>query len=89
MPIVRLFIANLDYETTESDIREFFQEVGRPTVINIIQDKKTNKPKGFGFITLDTMDKPEDCWRKKLQGKELRDRPIHIDFALPKIDKDE
>ena len=28
MPIVRLFIANLDYETKESDIREFFQEVG-------------------------------------------------------------
>lgn len=89
MPIVRLFIANLDYETEESEIRDFFSDVGRPTVVNIIKDKKTDKPKGFGFITLDTMNKPEDCWRNKLQGKELNGRPIHIDFALPKADKKE
>lgn len=89
MSIVRLFIANLDYDTQESEIRNFFEEAGRPTVVNIIKDKKTNKPKGFGFITLDTMNKPEDCWRSKLQGKELNGRPIHIDFALPKPDKKE
>jgi len=89
MAIVRLFLANLDYKTTEGDIREFFLEAGRPTVVNIIIDKKTNKPRGLGFVTLDTMDNPEDCWRDKLQGKSLKGRHIHIDFALPRNTKRE
>jgi len=84
MPIIRLFFANIDYATTESEVREFFSEVGRPTVINLIKDKDTNKPKGFGFVTLDTMEKDENCWRDTLQGKDLGGRAIHIDFAIPK-----
>jgi RNA recognition motif-containing protein len=84
MPIIRLFFANIDYATTEPEIRDFFTEAGRPTVINIIKDKETNKPKGFGFVTLDTMGEDKDCWRSKLQGKELGGRSIHIDFAIPK-----
>ena len=87
MPIVRLFITNLDYAVEEDDLREVFREVGRPTIVNVMKDRKTQEPRGFGFVTLDTMNEPRDCWRDKLQGRKLKNRPMHIDYALPKGSK--
>lgn len=87
MAIVRLFVTNLHYEVNESEIREAFLTVGRPTVINIMKDFNTGKPRGFAFVTLDTLNEPHDCWRAKLQGHILRGRSVHIDFALPKEKK--
>jgi len=89
MAIIRLFIANLDYDIKEEEVRSFFCKVGRPTVINLIKDKKTGNFKGFGFVTLDTLGADQDTWRSKLQGRELNGRPIHIDFAVPKEKKRE
>lgn len=84
MAIIRLFVANLNYDTTEAELREFFSQAGRPTVIHIMNDRETKKPRGFGFVTLDTLGKEKNCWRTKLQGQELNGRALHIDFALPK-----
>lgn len=86
--IVRLFVRNLHYEVEEDELRKTFEEVGRPTVINIMKHKDTDKPRGFGFVTLDTMDDSVDCWRDKLQGRKIRGRAIHIDFAIPKENKE-
>jgi len=82
--IIRLFVTNLSYEATESDLRELFSSVGKPTVINIMKDHETNAPRGFGFVTLDTMGASPDCWREELQGHILKGRPLHIDIAIPK-----
>lgn len=87
MPVTRLFVTNLSYDVTEPELRELFLEVGRPTVINIMRDRETNKPRGFAFVTLDTLDEPIDCWRAKIQGYVLQGRGIHIDFAYPKDKK--
>ena len=84
MPIVRLFVTNLDFEAKESDIRELFEKVGKPTIINIMEHRDTGKPRGFAFVTLDTLNEPPDCWREKIQGEKILNRPIHIDFAIPK-----
>lgn len=84
MAIVRLFVTNLSYEATETDLRELFNLVGKPTVINIMKDHDTGKPRGFGFVTLDTMGASPDCWRVELQGQMLKGRPLHIDIAIPK-----
>jgi RNA recognition motif-containing protein len=87
MPVTRLFVTNLSYEICEADLRELFLTVGRPTVINIMRDRETNLPRGFAFVTLDTLDNPIDCWREKIQGHVLKGRGIHIDFAYPKDKK--
>lgn len=87
MPVTRLFVTNLSYEVTEQDLRDVFLKVGRPTVINIMRDRETNLPRGFAFITLDTLDQGIDCWREKIQGQVLKGRGMHIDFAYPKEKK--
>lgn len=85
--VVRLFVRNLSYEVEDSDLRELFLKVGRPTVINIMKDRDTGAPRGFGFVTLDTLDNPIDCWRSSIQGEVVKGRAIHIDFAYPKGEK--
>lgn len=87
MPVIRLFITNLSYEVEEKDLREIFLKVGRPTVINIMRNRDTNLPRGFAFVTLDTLDNSIDCWREKIQGQVLKGRGMHIDFAYPKDKK--
>lgn len=82
--IVRLFVRNLHYKTEEDELREVFKEVGIPTVVNIITHRDTGKPRGFGFVTLDTLDQSGDCWRATLQGRKIRGRPMHIDYSIPK-----
>lgn len=84
MPVVRLFVRNLSYEAEDSDLRDLFKTIGKPTVINIMCYRNTGKPRGIAFVTLDTLDAPEDCWRSTIQGEMIRGRPIHIDFAFPK-----
>lgn len=84
MPVVRLFITNLSYEAESQDLRELFQTIGKPTIINIMKDRNTGNPRGIAFVTLDTLDQPADCWRSTVQGEIIRGRPIHIDFAIPK-----
>jgi len=84
MPVVRLFVTNLSYEAEEGELRELFRQIGKPTIINIMHDRKTGNPRGFAFVTLDTLSAPEDCWRAVIQGEMIRGRPIHVDFAIPK-----
>lgn len=84
MPIVRLYVSNLHWDLTEDELREEFKKAGRPTIVNIIYERDTGEPRGFGFVTLDTMNKAMDCWREILQGNELRGRAMHIDYAIPK-----
>ncbi len=87
MATPRLFIRNLDFEVTEDDLRELFLTIGKPTVVNVIRHRDTGKSRGFGFVTLDTLDEPADCWRETLQGHLLKTRHIHIDYAFPREDR--
>jgi cold-inducible RNA-binding protein len=84
MPVVRLFVTNLSYEAVDEDLRDLFKKIGKPTIINIMKDRKTGNPRGFAFVTLDTLEEPVDCWRSTIQGEMIRGRPVHIDFAIPK-----
>ena len=46
----RLFVGNLPYDVTESDLRDFFQPVGELSSVIIPMDRDTGKPRGFAFI---------------------------------------
>ena len=51
----KLYIGNLSYDTSESDLRGFVEEKGiTPTEIKIISDRDTGKSKGFGFAEFET-----------------------------------
>jgi len=48
----KLYVGNLPYETTESDLQALFSPMGEVSTINVIRDRATGQPRGFAFVEM-------------------------------------
>ena len=48
----KLYVGNLPYETTESDLQALFEGTGQVSTINIVRDRATGQPRGFAFVEM-------------------------------------
>ena len=48
----KLYVGNLPYETTESDLQTLFESAGPVSTINIVRDRATGQARGFAFIEM-------------------------------------
>ena len=48
----KLYVGNLPYQTTESDLQELFQSSGEVKAINIVRDRATGQARGFAFVEM-------------------------------------
>ena len=48
----KLYVGNLPYETTESDLQTLFEGVGPVSTINIVRDRATGQARGFAFVEM-------------------------------------
>jgi cold-inducible RNA-binding protein len=48
----KLYVGNLPYETTESDLQALFESAGQVSTINIVRDKMTGRARGFAFVEM-------------------------------------
>jgi RNA recognition motif-containing protein len=46
----KLYVGNLPYETTETDLQTLFEGVGQVSTVNIIRDRSTGQARGFAFV---------------------------------------
>ncbi len=51
-----LYIGNLAYRVNEGNVREHFAKVGEVRSVRLMQDKRTGKKKGFGFVEVNSAD---------------------------------
>jgi cold-inducible RNA-binding protein len=49
---MKLYVGNLSFDTTENDIQDLFAPFGEVREVALIQDKFTNRSRGFGFVTM-------------------------------------
>lgn len=77
---VRLFVGNLPYETTETELREFFSSVGTLTNVIIPVDRETGKRRGFAFVEFSDQAQAEEASRK-LNNQQFKGRSITINEA--------
>ena len=54
----KLFVGNLSFQTTENDLQDAFAAFGSVTETNLMMDRMTGRPRGFGFVTMAT---PEEA----------------------------
>jgi cold-inducible RNA-binding protein len=83
---VRLFVGNLPYDTTETDLREFFSPVGSLSSVIIPTDRDTGKPRGFAFVEFDDPALAEESTRR-LNNQPLKGRTIAINEARAKTSR--
>lgn len=79
----KLYVGNLSYETTETELEQFFSEFGPVISAKIITDQYTNRSKGFGFVEIEDDDNALEAI-DALNGQELHGRSIKIDEARPR-----
>jgi cold-inducible RNA-binding protein len=52
----KLYVGNLPYETTESELQTLFEGTGQVSTINIVRDRATGQPRGFAFVEMGDAD---------------------------------
>merc|ERR1719232_804778 len=77
----KLYVGNLDFATDESRLREEFSVFGNVTDVFFPLDRNTNRPRGFGFVTLSTTQPVEDVIAKMDQS-EVDGRMIRVNQAM-------
>ncbi len=82
---MNIFVARLNYDTQEDNLREAFEAFGEVNSAKIIMDKFTGRSKGFGFVEM-TEDDDALSAISKLNDSELDGRTIVVKEAKPKED---
>jgi RNA recognition motif-containing protein len=79
----KIYVGNLNYETTDSTLTELFSKYGTVLSTKIIEDQFTGKSKGFAFIE---MEKEEEAFKAitELNSKEVNGRSIKVNEAIEK-----
>ena len=78
----RLYVGNLSYDATESDLFELFNGVGQVRNAEVVVNNHTQRSKGFAFVTMATVDEARRAVAE-LHGKEFMGRPLQVNGAKP------
>ena len=69
----KLYVGNMSFNTTESELRSAFEQFGSVTDVYVAMDKMTGRPRGFAFVTMGTADEAKAA-TEKLNGTDLGGR---------------
>jgi len=81
----KLFVGNLSDETTNDELRSLFGEVGVVDSCNLAIDRATDRPKGFGFIEMNSREAAQAA-KEKLNGQALHGRALRVEEINPRND---
>ena len=79
---MKIYVGNLPYEITEEELRQEFGTFGEVTSVNIITDKYSGRPRGFGFVEMASVSEGQAAITG-LNGKALKDRTLTVNPARP------
>lgn len=79
----KLFVGNLSFNTTENDLQDAFAAHGTVVEANLMTDRMSGRPRGFGFVTMST---PEEAQKAidAMNGAPLDGRNLTVNIARPK-----
>jgi len=80
----KLYVGNLSFETTESELKELFAQSGSVETVRIITDRDSGRSKGFGFVEMqEGGEKAIAEWN----GKDYKGRALTVNEARPMADR--
>jgi len=81
-----LFVGNLSFQTTQSELTELFKAFGEVTRVQVATDRETGRARGFAFVEM-----PNDEEAAKaiagLEGKPFGGRNLKVNEARPRTDR--
>jgi RNA recognition motif-containing protein len=80
--VKKLYVGNMSFDTTEDALHALFAGVGSVESVNIITDRMSGRPKGFGFVEMATEEDAQAAI-SQLNGATLDGRQIRVAEARP------
>ena len=82
----KLYVGNLSYNTSSSELEQLFAQHGTVQSAEIIQDRDTGRSKGFGFVQMGS-DEEAQAAIAALNGQDLDGRALTVNEAKPREDR--
>lgn len=82
----KLFVGNLSFQTTENDLQDMFAAHGTVTEANLMMDRATGRPRGFGFVTMSTDEEAQKAV-ESLNGRSVDGRALTVNIARPREER--
>jgi len=79
----KLYVGNLSYETTDSDLQNLFVSHGTVQSAQVIMDRDAGRSKGFGFVEMNS-DQEAQAAITALNGQEINGRALKVNEARPR-----
>jgi RNA recognition motif-containing protein len=78
----KIYIGNLPFSATETELQDLFGQYGTVHSVNLITDRETGRPRGFGFVEMD--ESAADAAVSALDGQDLGGRTLRVNEAREK-----
>ena len=82
----KLYVGNLTYEVSSSDLEQMFQPHGKVESAQVIMDRDTGRSKGFGFVEMGTQEEAQTAIQA-LNGQDSNGRALTVNEAKPREDR--
>ncbi|MGP8246150.1 MAG: RNA recognition motif domain-containing protein [Bryobacteraceae bacterium] len=81
-----IYVGNLSFGATEESVRALFETYGAVDRVNIVTDRDTGRPRGFGFVEM-ANDAEGDKAIAGVNGRDLDGRTLNVNEARPKAER--
>src|SRR5689334_2203106 len=82
----KLFVGNLSFNTTENDLQDMCAAHGTVLEVNLMMDRDSGRPRGFGFVTMSTQEEATAAI-DALNGKSIDGRALTVNVAKPREER--
>lgn len=80
----KIYVGNLPFSASDDEVRDMFGEFGDVESVNLITDRETGRPRGFGFVE---MSSGADEAIQALHQKDMGGRSLNVNEARPREDR--
>jgi cold-inducible RNA-binding protein len=84
---MRIYVGNLSFNTSETDLNELFSQAGTVESCRIITDRDTGRSRGFGFVEMSSKDEGQSAITR-FSGMEIGGRALTVNEAKPQERRD-
>jgi len=84
--VKNIFVGNLDFNTSEDELRKLFETHGQVDRVSIMTDRDTGRYRGFGFVEMTSAEDGEKAIAA-LNGTQVGGRTLNVNEARPKTER--